>query len=127
MAPSSTTTLDLTPEHSLAHLGSGESDACFAAGMRNGEGGEEREVAELRLEILEALVLASSRRAEVLDAVGQAEDFDTAELAVRDLLDVGEIGARAVLDAQLRRFTARERANLTSRRDELRLHLEQLE
>ncbi len=95
--------------------------------MRNGEGGEEREVAELRLEILEALVLASSRRAEVLDAVGQAEDFDTAELAVRDLLDVGEIGARAVLDAQLRRFTARERANLTSRRDELRLHLEQLE
>ncbi len=46
---------------------------------------------------------------------------------MRDLLDVGEIAARALLDAQLRRLTSRERANLTSRRDELRLYLEQVE
>lgn len=95
--------------------------------MRNEERAEQREMAEMRLEILEALVLASSRRAEVLEVVGHAEDFDTAELAVRDLLGVGEVPARAVLDVQLRRFTSRERTQLTSRRDELRAYLEGLE
>lgn len=95
--------------------------------MRDEERAEAHEQAEMRLEVLEALVLASSRRAEVLEAVGHAEDFDAAELAVRDLLGVGEIAAKAVLDAQLRRFTSRERDNLASSVDELRLHLEELE
>lgn len=39
---------------------------------------------------------------------GGAEDVEDAELAVRDLLGVGEIPAKAVLDAQLRRFKSRE-------------------
>lgn len=114
-------------ELGLVHHGSREADACFAAGMRNHERAKERETAENRLEIMEALVLASSQRAEVIEVVGNAENTNTAELAVRDLLGVGEVPARAVLDAQLRRFTSRERANLTASRDELRAYLEGLE
>ena len=95
--------------------------------MRDAERSEQREQAERMLQTLEALVLASSRRTEVLETVGQATDFDEAELAVRELLGVGEIAAKAELDVQLRRFTSRERAHLTSRLDELRLHIQELE
>ena len=94
--------------------------------MGDDDRAERRKQAEMRLQILDALVLATSRRTELWEAVGQADEVEDAERRVRDLLGVGEVPAKAVIDAQLRRFTSRERARLVSMRNELRRSIDGL-
>jgi DNA gyrase subunit A len=73
-----------------------------------------------QLEIYEAVARAQERRYEVLDAVFDADNADGAVAAVRELLDIGEVPALAVLDLQVRRFTRQDRAHVIERVAELR-------
>jgi DNA gyrase subunit A len=95
--------------------------------MWDAERTEQREHAVKRLEIVEALVLATSRRTEVLEVISGADEIEDAERELRDLLGVGEIPAKAVMDAQLRLFTSRQRAKLASNCDQLRAEIAELE
>lgn len=73
--------------------------------------------------IVDALVRAMDRRYEVFQAIEDSEDADEARARVRQLLGVGELGSRAVLDLQARRFTRSQRHILASRAEELRSKL----
>lgn len=73
--------------------------------------------------ILEALERAVDRRDEVFQVIDDSEDADEAIRRVGQLLDVGAIGSRAVLDLQVRRFTRDQRQIIVSRAAELRSRL----
>ncbi|MFF2245880.1 DNA gyrase subunit A [Arthrobacter sp. NPDC058130] len=75
------------------------------------------------LMILDALVQAMGRRDEVFQIIEDSEDADEARRRVGQLLDVGELGSRAVLDMQVRRLTRDQRRALASRAEELRSKL----
>lgn len=75
------------------------------------------------LMILDALVRAMDRRDEVFQMIEDSEDVDEARRRVGQLLGVGEVGARAVLDLQVRRLTRDQRRALASRAAELRSKL----
>jgi DNA gyrase/topoisomerase IV subunit A len=60
------------------------------------------------------------RSHDVLSLVETAADPDDAVAGVRRLLGVSQNQAIAVLDAQLRRFTTRDRSRITDERDRLR-------
>ena len=70
----------------------------------------------LRLEVLEALVLATEHRGDVLDAVAEARDPVEARRSVALLLGIGENSpaAQAVVDVRLRLFSQSEIAQLRS-------------
>lgn len=72
------------------------------------------------LAILEALVRAIDRRDEVFQVIDDAENVDEAIRRVGQLLSVGAVSSRAVLDLQLRRFTQDQRRAMASRAGELR-------
>lgn len=78
---------------------------------------QQRALLRERLEILDALVAAVDRRHEVLDVVAGTATPEEAVPRLAELLACTEIGARAVLDAQVRRFAAGERARLHEARD----------
>lgn len=73
--------------------------------------------------ILDALVQAMDRRDEVFLILEDSADVDEARRRVGQLLGVGELGSRAVLDLQARRFTRDQRRALASRAEELRSKL----
>ncbi|GAP56270.1 hypothetical protein AHiyo6_28350 [Arthrobacter sp. Hiyo6] len=73
--------------------------------------------------VLEALERAMDRRDEVFQEIDDSEDADEARRRVGQLLGVGELGSRVVLDMQVRRFTRDQRQNLVSRASELRSKL----
>ena len=75
------------------------------------------------LMILDALVQAMDRRDEVFQMIEDSGDSDEAMRRVGQLLGVGELGSRAVLDLQARRFTRDQRQALASRAEELRSKL----
>jgi DNA gyrase/topoisomerase IV subunit A len=75
------------------------------------------------LMILEALVQAMDRRDEVFQVIEDSEDVDEAIRRVGQLLGVGALGSRAVLDLQSRRFTRDQRQAIASRAEELRSKL----
>jgi DNA gyrase/topoisomerase IV subunit A len=79
----------------------------------------QRKSLEDELLTVEALLLAVSRRGEVLSVIEAAADVDDAREKLQALLGVGWIGATAVLDLQFRRLSAREREKIMQRRDEL--------
>ncbi|GAB12582.1 hypothetical protein ARGLB_020_00020 [Arthrobacter globiformis NBRC 12137] len=85
-------------------------------------GGDERETRQ-ELMILDALVQAMDRRDEVFQMVEDSEDRDEAIRRVGQLLGVGELGSRAVLDLQARRFTREQRQAIASRAEELKSKL----
>jgi DNA gyrase/topoisomerase IV subunit A len=85
-------------------------------------GGDERETRQ-ELMILDALVKAMDRRDEVFQMIEDSEDRDEAMRRVGQLLGVGELGSRAVLDLQARRFTRDQRQAIASRAEELRSKL----
>lgn len=70
--------------------------------------------------LLEALMQAMDRRVEVFQVIEDSEDVDEAIRRVGQLLGVGALGSRAVLDLQARRFTRRQRQRSASRAEELR-------
>ena len=72
------------------------------------------------LAILEALVTAVDRRDEVFRVVDDAADSEEAIRRIGELLDVGSLTSRFVLDMQLRRFTRDRRQALATRMDELK-------
>lgn len=75
------------------------------------------------LEILEALVRAIEQRDEVFQVIDDSEDVDEAIRRVGQLLGVGAVSSRAVLDLQVRRFTRNQRRAMASRARELRAML----
>ncbi|MBT2535122.1 DNA gyrase subunit A [Arthrobacter sp. ISL-69] len=75
------------------------------------------------LMILEALEQAMDRRDEVFQVIDDSEDVDEAIRRVGQLLGVGALGSRFVLDMQVRRFTRDQRQNIVSRAEELRSRL----
>ncbi|MFC9770594.1 MULTISPECIES: DNA gyrase subunit A [unclassified Pseudarthrobacter] len=72
------------------------------------------------LMILEALVQAMDRRDDVFQVIEDSEDVDEAIRRVGQLLGVGTVASRAVLDLQARRFTRGQRQASVSRAEELR-------
>jgi DNA gyrase/topoisomerase IV subunit A len=83
---------------------------------------DERQARE-ELAVLDALVRAMDRRDEVFQMIEDSEDGDEARRRVGRLLGVGELGSRAVLDLQARRFTRDQRQAIASRAEELRSKL----
>lgn len=75
------------------------------------------------LMILDALLRAMDRRDEVFQILEDSEDVDEARRRVGQLLGVGELGSRVVLDLQARRFVRDQRRALASRAEELRSKL----
>ena len=73
--------------------------------------------------ILDALLRAMDRRDEVFQMIEDSENVDEARHGVGQLLGVGELGSRAVLDLQVRRLTRDQRQRLASRAAELRSQL----
>ena len=69
--------------------------------------------------IHEALVQAMDRRDEVFQEIEDSEDIDEALRRVGQLLGVGELGSRFVLDLQARRFTRDQRQAIASYAEEL--------
>ena len=72
------------------------------------------------LMILEALMQAMDRRDEVFQVIEDSGDVDEAIRRVGQLLGVGAVDSRAVLDMQARSFTRRQRLRSASRAEELR-------
>ena len=60
------------------------------------------------------------RRDEVFRVVDDSETVDEAIRRVGQLLGIGAVGSRAVIDLQVRRFTGGQRRAMASRAGELR-------
>lgn len=73
--------------------------------------------------IVEALVQAMDRREEVFHVIEDSENMEEASRRVGQLLGVGELRSRAVLDMQARRFTRDQRQAMASYVEELRSKL----
>ena len=80
---------------------------------------DERQIRQ-ELMILAALVQAIDRRDEVFQTIEDSADGDEAIRRVGQLLGVGELGSRTVLDMQVRRLTRDHRQRLASGAEELR-------
>ncbi|WP_059388062.1 hypothetical protein [Arthrobacter sp. Hiyo1] len=76
-----------------------------------------------QLMLHEALVKAMDRRGEVFQVVEDSENLDEAIQRVGQLLGLGELGSRVVLDMQVRRFTRDQRQAIASYAEELRSRL----
>ena len=83
---------------------------------------DERRIRD-HLMIVDALLRAVDRRDEVFQMIEDSEDMDEARRRVGQLLGVGELGSRAVLDMQVRRLTRDHRRRLASEAEELRSKL----
>ncbi|APX03940.1 DNA gyrase subunit A [Arthrobacter sp. QXT-31] len=83
---------------------------------------DERRIRD-HLMIVDALVRAVNRRDEVFQVIEDSEDVDEARRRVGQLLGVGELGSRAVLDMQARRFTRDHRQLLAAEAEQLRSRL----
>ncbi|WP_230120095.1 DNA gyrase subunit A [Arthrobacter sp. Bi83] len=83
---------------------------------------DERQTRE-QLMVVDALVQAMDRRDEVFQMIEDSEDGDEAIRRVGQLLGVGELCSRAVLDLQARRFTRDQRQAIASHAEELRSKL----
>ena len=81
---------------------------------------EDERHARDELATLEALLQAMARREEVFRVVDDSETVDEAIRRVGQLLDIGAVGSRAVIDLQVRRFTGGQRRAMASRAGELR-------
>ena len=84
---------------------------------------EEERQARQELMILDAVFQAMDRRDEVFRVVEDSEDEDEARRRVGQLLGVGELGVRFVLDLQVKGLTRGRRRRLGSRASELRSKL----
>ncbi|RKR18907.1 hypothetical protein C8D78_2648 [Arthrobacter oryzae] len=76
-----------------------------------------------QLMVHEALVQAMDRRDEVFQVIEDSQDVDEAIRRVGQLLGVGELGSRAVLNLQAKTFTRDQRQAIASYEEELRSRL----
>ena len=90
----------------------------MAAGRRDDV--SEQEIARDRLAVLEAVLHALDRRAEVAEVIASAETEEGAVDAVKRLLGISRVHAIEVLNLQLRRTTRSGHADIRRRRDEVR-------
>lgn len=74
-------------------------------------------LARARLEILNAIVAAQNRHAEVSAAIASAPDQRAAIRAVAELPGVGEVPARAIADLPWRRLTKDSQRQVREERD----------
>ena len=81
---------------------------------------EDERHARDELATLEVLLQAMDRRDEVFRVVDDSETVDEAIRRVGQLLGIGVVGSRAVIDLQVRRFTGSQRRAMASRAGELR-------
>ncbi|MEJ7707799.1 MAG: hypothetical protein WKF82_11365 [Nocardioidaceae bacterium] len=79
-----------------------------------------RAVIAEQMHIYEALEAAVERRGEVFAVIETSVDTEKAQQELQALLGTDELGARAVLDLQLRRLSLAERAFIAERLRELR-------
>ncbi|MGL3807449.1 DNA gyrase subunit A [Paeniglutamicibacter sp. R2-26] len=79
-----------------------------------------RENTRASLELLEVLLCALDHREEIFQAIETAETHEESVRAVGKILGVGEFGAHAVLDMQIRRWTAHERRRIATHIEVLR-------
>lgn len=75
---------------------------------------ERREQLLQQVHILEALAQAIDRRGEVFAAIEASETHEEALVAVGQVLGIGEIQSRAILDMQARRWTQGEVRKITA-------------
>jgi len=76
-------------------------------------------IVQERLELLDAIVAAVARYADVAAAIALAQDRAAARAAVGTLLGVAETGARAVMDLRWGELHAESRNLLRAERDDL--------
>jgi len=81
---------------------------------------EDERRARDELATLEALLRAMDRRDEVFQVVEDSETVDEAISRVGQLLEIGAVSSRAVIDLQVRRFTRGQRRAMASRAGELK-------
>ena len=81
---------------------------------------EDERHARDELATLESLLQAMDRRDEVFRVVDDSETVDEAIRRVGQLLGIGAVSSRAVIDLQVRRFTGGQRRAMASRAGELR-------
>lgn len=79
-----------------------------------------RDEREQTIAILDALLVAIDRRAEVVDVIFETDSHAEQVDAVRTLLGIGGVEARAVLDLQLRRLSRWERSTIQNELERLR-------
>jgi len=77
------------------------------------------EATNMRLEILDAVIMAVDNRRRLFDIIGVASSADEARRNVMDEFDLNEAQATAVLDLQARRFAKFERDRLVRERDDI--------
>ena len=77
------------------------------------------EATNMRLEILDAVIMAVDNRRRLFDIIGVASSADEARRNVMDEFDLNEAQATAVLDLQARRFAKLEGDRLVRERDDI--------
>jgi hypothetical protein len=85
----------------------------------------QEELMRRRLVLLDAYELAAKRRADVMDAVGNARDCDEARRSLASLLGVTEEAASLVLRMPLSRFSRRDVERDRAEGEAIRGHLDQ--
>jgi DNA gyrase subunit A len=83
--------------------------------------------AEQQLRIFEGFLVVLGRRSELLEIVERSETADDARRAVARQFELDEIQAQAVMDLQVRRFAAGERAKIEVRVEEIRRYVAELQ
>ncbi|MEU0091568.1 DNA gyrase subunit A [Kribbella sp. NPDC006257] len=83
----------------------------------------ELEGAEQQLRIFEGFLAVLGRRSELLEIVERSETADEARRAVARQFGLDEIQAQAVMDLQVRRFAAGERAKIEERVEGLKRYV----
>jgi DNA gyrase subunit A len=73
-----------------------------------------------RLAVIDAYVVALTRRAEVLQLAADAPTVEDARREIAALLDIRELHATAILDMQVRRLAVAERQKILDEQAELR-------
>ncbi|QXQ10355.1 DNA gyrase subunit A [Paeniglutamicibacter sp. Y32M11] len=87
---------------------------------------ESRKQKQMSLQMLEVMLQAINRREEVFRAIESSRTDDEARKAVAELLRVGDIRARLVLDMQARRWTLENRNILSGQIQQLQAELDSL-
>jgi DNA gyrase/topoisomerase IV subunit A len=86
--------------------------------------GEVERRARLRLSILDAYLLATERRADVMNAVAEARGPHEARRSVAHQLGISEDAASGVLDLRLQRFSQTEVAAIRAEAEDIRSTLD---